>query len=155
MEHTGSVYIIRNTINNKYGYNMSIGGNATYVKKTIDNSKVLELFNSGIPAYKIAKILHVGTPRITDVLKKLNIKYGIALQRFSEEKRDAICNLYLQGYGTMDICRKFNTDKGTVRKILTTKGIKLRLKQETNKLRRKLLASEKMSHENPAPTDNR
>lgn len=129
-----------NSTNNKIGYNMSIGGNATYVKKTIDSSKVIELFNSGIPAFKIAKLLHVGVPRITNLLKSLNIKYGIDLQKTDTTIVNQICSLYLKGYGTMDICRKFNIGKGTVRNILLKHNIKLRTKQETNKLRRNLSA---------------
>lgn len=144
-----------NSTNYKCGYNKSIGGNVTHVKKAINISKVLELFNSGIPAFKIAKIMHVGVPRITNILKNLNIKYGIELQKVSETICNEVCNLYLLGYGTMDICRKFSIGKGTVRNILTKNNIKLRTKQETNKLRRNLLASEKMSHENPASIDNR
>lgn len=143
------------SIDNRFGYNISIGGNATYVKKYLDNSKVIELFNNGIPAFKIAKTLHVGIPRITNILKENNIPYGVTLQKTNKEVCKEICELYIKGYGTMDICRKFNIGKGTVRKVLLSSNIKLRTKQETNKLRRNLLASEKMSHENPASIDNR
>ncbi len=129
-----------NSTNNKIGYNISIGGNVTHVKKTIDNSKVIELFNSGIPAFKIAKILHVGVSRITNLLKSLNIKYGIDLQKTDSTTVNQICILYLKGYGTMDICRRFDIGKGTVRNILRKHNIKFRTKQETNKLRRNLSA---------------
>jgi group I intron endonuclease len=144
-----------NSTNYKCGYNMSIGGNATYVKKEVNKEQIISLFNSGMPAYKIAKLLHLGVPRVTDVLKNSNIKYGLALQKLSEDKNKTICKLYLEGYGTMDICRKFSVSKSTVRKLLISNNIRLRPKQETNKLRRKLLASKKMSHENPTSTDNR
>ena len=39
------------------------------------------MFNSGIPAYKIAKILHTGVPNITKLLKESNIVYGLGLQK--------------------------------------------------------------------------
>lgn len=129
-----------NSTNNKFGYNMSIGGNAITIAKEIDISEVIELFNSGTPAFKIAKILHVGVQRITNILKSLNIKYGIDLQKVDSITESMICNLYLNGYGTMDICKKVNKDKGTIRKVLIKNNIKLRTKQETNKLRRNLLA---------------
>lgn len=138
---------IFNSTNNKYGYNISIGGNAITIAKEINKDKVIELFTSGIPAYKIAKILHVGVQRITAILKDKNIKYGIELQKINIEKLILICNLYCKGYGTMDICRKLNVDKGTVRKILLKNNIKLRTKQETNKLRRNLLASNDVPRE--------
>ena len=79
--------------------------------------------------------------------KSNNIKYGIELQKVDKVTESMICDLYLDGYGTMDICRKLNKDKGTVRKILIKNNIKLRTKQETNKLRRNLLTSKKMPHE--------
>ena len=58
--------------------------------------------------------------------------------------------MYNEGCGTMDICRRLNVDKGTVRKLLKKNNIKIRTKQETNKLRRNLLALEKVSHESLA-----
>lgn len=132
---------------NRNGYNMSVGGNAVKVQKKLNSDEIIELFNLGVPAFKIAKKLHVATSRITNLLKSNNIKYGIELQRVDKVTESMICDLYLDGYGTMDICRKLNKDKGTVRKILTRNNIKLRTKQETNKLRRNLLTSKKMPHE--------
>lgn len=131
----------------KYGYNMSIGGNAVKVQKELNSNLIISMFSSGVPAYKIAKKLHVATSRITSLLKSKNISYGIDIQRVDTVTESMICDLYLDGYGTMDICRKFNKDKGTVRKILLKNNIKLRTKQETNKLRRNLLTSEKVPHE--------
>ncbi len=126
---------------------MSIGGNAVKVQKELSKTKILELFNSGVPAFKIAKILHVATSRITNLLKSMNIPYGIELQKVDSTTESMICRLYLDGYGTMDICGGLKKDKGTVRKILLKNNIKLRTKQETNKLRRNLLTSKKMPHE--------
>lgn len=136
-----------NSTANRNGYNMSIGGNVVRVQKELDKNKVISLFSSGVPAFKIAKILHVATSKITNLLKSKNIKYGVELQKTDSITESMICSLYLDGYGTMDICRKLNKDKGTVRKILLKYNIKLRTKQETNKLRRNLLTSEEMPHE--------
>lgn len=131
----------------KNGYNMSIGGNAVRVQQELNEDEVIGLFNSGVSAFKIAKKLHVATSRITNLLKSKNIKYGVNLQKVDPITESMICDLYLDGYGTMDICRKLNKDKGTVRKILCKNNIKLRTKQETNKLRRNLLTPEKVPHE--------
>lgn len=139
-----------NATNNKYGYNISIGGNAVTKAKELNVSQILEMFHLGIPAYKIAKELHVGIVRITTILKSYNVKYGLELQKISKHTEHLICEIYNKGYGTMDICRKLNIDKGTVRKVLKNNNIRIRTKQETNKLRRNLLALEKVSHESLA-----
>ena len=55
--------------NNKFGYNISIGGNAVTKAKELNISQILEMFHSGTPAFKIAKELHVGVARITTILK--------------------------------------------------------------------------------------
>lgn len=120
------------------GYNMSPGGNAVTQAKEINHKEVLDYFNAGIPAYDIAKILHVGVPRITSILKEHKVDYGLALQKIKVEEEFEIVRLYELGYGTMEICRKFNRDKGTVRKVLRKYGIKLRNKKETKNMRRNL-----------------
>lgn len=142
-----------NSTDNKFGYNMSVGGNKVTPPRVFNESEILDLFNSGISAFKIAKQLHTAVFRITDILKKHNIKYGSDKQKISEEISRAICEMYVEGYGTMDVCRKFNVDKGTVRKILKNNNITLRTKQETNKLRRNLLTPEKVPHESLAFKD--
>lgn len=127
-----------NSTNYNFGYNMSIGGNAIRVTKELDKNKVLELFNSGIPAFKIAKILHVGVPNITNLLKESNIKYGLDLLRTSSLEESMIVDLYLDGYSTVDISKKFNKNKSTIRRILLRNNIKLRTFKETKNLGRNL-----------------
>ena len=127
-----------NSTNNKCGYNMSIGGNVIRTTKELDTNKVLELFNSGIPAFKIAKILHTGVPNITKLLKDLNIKYGLDLQKTDSITQSMIIDLYLDGYSTVDIGKKFNKDKSTIRRILNRNGIRLRTFKETKNLGRNL-----------------
>lgn len=109
---------------NRFGYNMSIGGNVVRTTKELDESLVLNMFNSGIGSYEIAKLLHVHPYRTAEVLKKHHIVYGAEKQRRKDEK--GIISAYLSGKGTMDICREFNIDKGTVRRILLRNDIKLR-----------------------------
>lgn len=115
-----------NATNNKFGYNMSVGGNSVRATKELDENQVLNLFNSGTVAFKIAKILHVAVPRITEILKRNNISYGVDKQRRSDEKE--IIEAYVSGSRTMDICKEFKVNKSTVRRILLRKGIKLRNK---------------------------
>lgn len=113
-----------NATDNRFGYNMSIGGNVVRTTKELNEKQVLELFNSGIGAYNISKMLHVHPYRTAEILKKHNIIYGIDKQRRSDEKE--IIESYLSGKGTMDICREFTVNKSTVRRILLRNGIKLR-----------------------------
>lgn len=120
------------------GYNMSPGGNAVTQAKEINHKEVLDYFNAGIPAYNIAKILHVGVPRITSILKEHNISYGLVLQKIKSAEELEIVKLYEAGFGTMEICRKVNRDKKTVRKVLKSFGIRLRSKKETKNMRRNL-----------------
>lgn len=103
---------------------MSIGGNVVRTTKELDEETVLKMFNSGIGSYKIAKLLHVHPYRTAEVLKKYHIQYGINKQKRKDEKE--IINAYLLGKGTMDICREFNINKSTVRRILLRNNIKLR-----------------------------
>lgn len=127
-----------NSTNSKFGYNISIGGNVIRVTKELNKDKVLELFNSGIPAFKIAKLLHTGVPNITNLLKDSNIKYGIDLQRTNSLEESMIIDLYLDGYSTVDIGKKFNKNKSTIRRILLRNNIKLRTFKETKNLGRNL-----------------
>lgn len=111
---------------NRFGYNMSIGGNVVRTTKELDENFVLKMFNSGIGSYEIAKLLHVHPYRTAEVLKKHNIIYGAEKQKRKDEKE--IVASYLLGKGTMDICRQFNTNKSTVRRILLRNNVKLRSK---------------------------
>ena len=124
--------------NYNFGYNISTGGNVTRTTKELNKTKVIELFNSGIPAYKIAKILHTGVPNVTNLLKEANIKYGIDLQRTDSLEESMIIDLYLDGYSTVDIGKKFNKNKSTIRRILLRNNIKLRTLEETKNLGRNL-----------------
>ena len=111
---------------NRFGYNMSIGGHVVRTTKELDENLVLKMFNSGIGSYEIAKLLHVHPYRTAEVLKKHNIIYGAEKQRRKDEKE--IIASYLSGKGTMDICRQFNVNKSTVRRILLRNNVKLRSK---------------------------
>jgi group I intron endonuclease len=110
--------------NTKYGYNMSIGGNVVRTTKKLNEQQVLELFSQGNTSCGIAKILHVCSSRIAKILQKNNIVYGVDKQRRSDEKE--VITSYLDGIGTMDICRKYNINKTTVRGILLRNNITLR-----------------------------
>ena len=127
-----------NSTNNKFGYNMSIGGNVVRTTKELNTTKIIEMFNSGIPAYKIAKIIKTGVPNVTKILKDNNIQYGLSLQKTSKKIESMIIDLYLDGYSTIDIARQFNKEKGTIRRILLRNNIKLRSFKETKNLKRNL-----------------
>ena len=127
-----------NSTNNKFGYNISIGGNVIRTTKELDSNLIINMFNSGIPAYKIAKILHTGVPNITNLLKESNIIYGLGLQKTDKLEESMIVDLYLDGYSTIDIGRKFNKNKSTIRRILLRNSIKLRTFEETKNLGRNL-----------------
>ena len=111
---------------NRFGYNMSIGGHVVRTTKELDENLVLKMFNSGIGSYEIAKLLHIHPYRTAEILKKHNIIYGVEKQRRKDEKE--IIASYLSGKGTMDICRQFNVNKSTVRRILLRNNVKLRSK---------------------------
>lgn len=117
---------------------MSKGGNKVATRVVYEDSKILELWNKGLSADKIRYELHTSIQHITSVLNKYNIKYGQEKQRIDKSKIDMIIDLYNLGYGTMDISRYLNVDKGTIRKYLKRNNIKIRAKEETNKLRRNL-----------------
>ena len=127
-----------NSTNNKFGYNISIGGNVIRTTKELDSNLIINMFNSGIPAYKIAKILHTGVPNITNLLKESNIIYGLGLQKTDKLEESMIVDLYLDGYSTIDIGKKFNKNKSTIRRILLRNNIKLRTFEETKNLGRNL-----------------
>ena len=127
-----------NSTDNKFGYNISIGGNVIRTTKELDSNLIINMFNSGIPAYKIAKILHSGVPNITNLLKESNIIYGLGLQKTDKLEESMIVDLYLDGYSTIDIGRKFNKNKSTIRRILLRNNIKLRTFEETKNLGRNL-----------------
>lgn len=114
--------------NTKYGYNMSIGGNVVRTTKKLSEEQVLKLFSQGYTSCRIAKILHVCPSKIAQILQKNNIVYGIDKQRRSDEKD--IITSYLNGMGTMDICKEYVVNKSTVRRILLRNGITLRCKSK-------------------------
>lgn len=127
-----------NSTNNKCGYNISTGGNVTRTSSDLDESVILEMFKQGISGFNIAKILHVGIPKITSILKKYNIVYGIDKQRTSKNIERKIISLYKKGYSTVEIGNKFNKNKSTIRRILLRNNIKLRTFKETKNLGRNL-----------------
>lgn len=123
----------------KTGYNVSIGGNVTRTSKLIDEDKVLELFNNGITAVKIAKILHVNNYKVSDVLKKHGVIYGKDKQKTSQEILSKIPNLYLEGYGSYKIAKILNIDKGVVLRYLRKHNL-IRTFNETIKVRNTYLS---------------
>lgn len=127
-----------NSTNNKFGYNISIGGNVIRTTKELDKNLIINMFNSGIPAYKIAKALHTGVPNITNLLRESGIMYGLDLQKTDKLEESMIVDLYLDGYSTIDIGKKFNKNKSTIRRILLRNDIKLRTFKETKNLGRNL-----------------
>ena len=134
------IYYIKfyNSTNPKFGYNMSKGGNKVATRKVYDDSIILDLWNSGLCADKIAKHLHTHIDFITPVLKKHNIKYGQEKQKLDNVVVKMIIDLYQLGYSTMDISKYLNVSKYSVRRYLLKNNIKLRTKEETNKLGRNL-----------------
>lgn len=127
-----------NSTDNRSGYNISTGGNVIRTTKELDKDIVIELFNSGIPAFKIAKILHTGVPNVTNLLKSLNIRYGVDLQKVDAVEEAMIIDLYLDGYSTVETGNKFNRNKSTIRRILLRNNINLRTFKETKNLGRNL-----------------
>ena len=127
-----------NSMDNRFGYNISIGGNVIRTTKELDKDMVIKLFNSGIPAFKIAKILHTGVPNVTNLLKSLNIRYGVDLQKVDAVEEAMIIDLYLDGYSTVEIGNKFNRNKSTIRRVLLRNNINLRTFKETKNLGRNL-----------------
>lgn len=127
-----------NSTDNRFGYNISTGGNVIRTTKELDKDIVIELFNSGIPAFKIAKILHTGVPNVTNLLKSLNIRYGVDLQKVDAVEEAMIIDLYLDGYSTVEIGNKFNRNKSTIRRVLLRNNINLRTFKETKNLGRNL-----------------
>lgn len=127
-----------NSTDNRFGYNISIGGNVIRTTKELDKDMVIKLFNSGIPAFKIAKILHTGVPNVTNLLKSLNIRYGVDLQKADAVEEAMIIDLYLDGYSTVEIGNKFNRNKSTIRRVLLRNNINLRTFKETKNLGRNL-----------------
>lgn len=127
-----------NSTDNRFGYNISIGGNVIRTTKELDKDMVIKLFNSGIPAFKIAKILHTGVPNVANLLKSLNIRYGVDLQKVDAVEEAMIIDLYLDGYSTVEIGNKFNRNKSTIRRVLLRNNINLRTFKETKNLGRNL-----------------
>lgn len=140
-----------NSTDNRFGYNMSIGGNVVRVSKELDEDKILSLFDSGIPAFKIARIIHAAIPQITNILKRHGKIYGVEKQRRKDEKN--IINAYVSGEHTMDICRKYNVNKSTVRRILLRNNIVLRGKTK-NKNSGRNLQTHKVTQESLASDNN-
>ena len=127
-----------NSTDNRFGYNISIGGNVIRTTKELDKDMVIKLFNSGIPAFKIAKILHTGVPNVANLLKSLNIRYDVDLQKVDAVEEAMIIDLYLDGYSTVEIGNKFNRNKSTIRRVLLRNNINLRTFKETKNLGRNL-----------------
>ena len=127
-----------NSTDNKCGYNISIGGNVVRTKEDLNDTFIVNLFKSGIPAYSIAKMLHTGIPKITNLLRKLNISYGVDLQKTNSKDESEIIRLYEIGYSTVEIGFKFGKNKSTIRRILLRNGVKLRTFKKTKNLGRNL-----------------
>lgn len=127
--------------NPKYGYNMTEGGSRQgdpWNKSKVTDDIILQEYKNGLSAYSIAKKYHTEVPRVTSLLKKFNIKYGIDLQRIPEDIEKQIVNLYIKGYASSIICKYFKINKTTVLHILERYHIKRRTTKETRLLGRNL-----------------
>lgn len=127
-----------NSTNTKFGYNISIGGNVTRVNNNLKEHEILELFKQGIPAYMIAKKLHTEVAKVTRLLRHKDIKYGLALQKSSDEEIKEYIRLYELGYSAMSISKYLNRSKSTILRTLKRIGVKIRAKEETKNLERNL-----------------
>lgn len=127
-----------NSTDDKFGYNMSIGGNVTRTTRELDEEDIIKRFNNGQTSCSIAKDLHVGPPKIAAILQKYNILYGIDKQRTNKDIELKVIELYNIGYSTLDIGKRFNINKSCVRRILKRNNIKLRTFKETKNLKRNL-----------------
>lgn len=123
------------------GYNMTPGGSRQgdpYNKSQVTDKIILEEFNNGLSAFKIAKKYHTEIARVTLLLKKFNIKYGKDLQILSKSKIDKIIELYLIGYGRDTIAKYLQIHDSTVSKYLKKYHIPTRTTKETKLLGRNL-----------------
>ncbi len=128
-----------NSTNNKYGYNMSSGGNRQDDQaRPLDESSILQQFSDGKSAVKIAKDEHVEVTRITAILKKNNITYGQEKQRIDKDVEEKSIELYNLGYSTRTIGRYLGINHTTISKILKRYGIPARSSAETKNLERNL-----------------
>lgn len=115
-----------NSTNNKFGYNSSIGGNVVNKPVGISKEQVLNMFNAGTSAVKIAKILHTDVSHITEILKEENIKYGQEKQMYSEDILESIINEYKNGLSIRAISRKLNLDRHCVSRALKRSNIPIK-----------------------------
>ena len=122
----------------KFGYNVSIGGNVTRTSKKLDENEVIRLFNEGNAATKIARMLHVNTYKISDILRKHNVVFGQEKQKISDTIHEEIVNLYSKGYGSYKIGKILGINKSTILRYLRKVGL-IRTFDETIKARNRLL----------------
>lgn len=125
--------------NNKFGYNMSVGGSVTRKPRRFDAKEIIDLFNAGMTVVKIAKHIKTDVSNITNILKENNIKYGVELQKVSEMVELGVIEDYTNLMPTMVVADKYNIRKGTVRRILNRNGIHIRNYSENKIARRNLL----------------
>lgn len=139
-----------NSTNPKFGYNMSIGGNKISFRK-LDENEVLELFKLGNSAYTIAtEILHTSVSKVSEILRRHNIEYGVDKQRIKRSKEEEIINYYKAGYGCRKIAKITSLNKTTILKVLHRNDIQVRSVKERMKLRRNLSTLKIVPHESPA-----
>lgn len=118
---------------------MSPGGNRQDDQaKPLDEAYVLQQFKSGISAIKIAKTEHVEITRITAILKKYNIVYGIEKQRITKLLEERAIELYQKGCSTRTVGKYLGIDHTTISKILKRYAIPSRSGAETKNLERNL-----------------
>lgn len=127
-----------NSTNNKFGYNMSIGGCVNRKPTYIDKSLVLQLFKEGKSVCAIAKIIHTHPYNIGNILKENNIKYGIDLQKINQDIESSIISLYNIGYSSIQISKNLGINKSTVLRALKRNNISTRTFKETKNLGRNL-----------------
>lgn len=139
-----------NSTNPKFGYNMSIGGNKISFRQ-LDENEVIELFKLGNPAYIIAaELLHTSVSKVSEILRRHHIEYGINKQKIKKGKEDEVINYYKAGYGCRKIAAITSLNKTTVLKILHRNGIQIRSVKERMNLRRNISTLEIMPHESSA-----
>lgn len=102
-----------------------------YPKIEDNENQIIDLFNSGVSCYKIAKDLNIPKPNIIHFLKKKGLDTSIkSTQR--EDKlvnhEDDIINMYLSGLSTVKIGKHWNSNSCNIWKILKKHNITTRPK---------------------------
>jgi hypothetical protein len=101
----------------------------------IDRNRVIELYRSGMSMKEIRNIFGCDYYRIQSIVKNIPEFKNLKSRRRKDIPFDKVIELYNEGKSELYISKTFNTDRGTIRRMLVKNNVVIRNGSQANIIR--------------------